>query len=199
MTRVLIGDASHVTTIGQRVGDRHRGDPHPFTCHGALVRIFAALQIRRMAAINETLAKIVNAIARIEDDTERIKAEIRQLQPASDPVDRSLTVPAAAQLLSCDESVVRGLVKSGDLRGHTVGRRGVCVYLSSIEQYRDLQAIEPTKNEPKGLPVRRRRMSKAHEAAMAQLRAAGTIVDDGYGRTNPAQSGSQDRKEKPSR
>jgi excisionase family DNA binding protein len=135
-----------------------------------------------MTALKDTLAKITNALARIEDDVQRLLADARAQHTFIEPPDRSLKVSQAAELLACDDSEVRRLLKKGELRGHTIGTRGVRVLLSSLNDYRQRQAIVPQKEASRELKQRRRQRSKRSEESTAFLRKLG-LLDDPYHRS----------------
>lgn len=95
------------------------------------------------------------------------------LDPASLPR-RSLTIAAAAELLSVDRSTVRKWLRSGEIEGHRIGRRALRVYADSIEDYRSEHAIAgragtPSRCQPKRAP----RLTAAHREAEAFLQSLG--------------------------
>ncbi len=90
--------------------------------------------------------------------------------------DRSLKVAEVARLLSCDESQVRKLVDAGELHGHVLGKRGIRIYLSSVEEYREAKALQPKTKEKSSSGQRRKRVSAAHNEAVANLRSLGIDV-----------------------
>jgi excisionase family DNA binding protein len=97
--------------------------------------------------------------------------------PAAIAAERaSARVKHVAALLDCDESQVRRLIESGELEAHRIGKRGVRVYMDSVDTYRERRAIIAV-----GAPTRYRKplISKATRlataAAMADLRADGIV------------------------
>jgi hypothetical protein len=88
----------------------------------------------------------------------------------------SVRVRTAAERLDMDESQVRKLVKAGDLEGHLIGKRGVRVYVDSIEAY---QLSRPIGGNPapqaQPEPRRKRRVSAAHREAITYLRRLGLL------------------------
>lgn len=99
--------------------------------------------------------------------------------------ERSIDVAQAAEILGCDGSTIRSLIRCEAIEGHRVGRTdrpgGVRVNLQSVLDYKARHAIrndeEPRKEE--GAVSRRRRRkpsTAAHREAMAQLRALGSKV-----------------------
>ena len=101
-------------------------------------------------------------------------AEINDL-----PIDQSVTVKMAAMLLGCDESTVRRLLDAEELTGHRIGVKlgGVRVYLSSIVNYRERNAIGGTagKSRREKAPAKPRHQEQTveHKEAMAYLKGLG--------------------------
>jgi len=91
----------------------------------------------------------------------------------------SARIKRIAQLLDCDESQVRRLITAGDLEAHGIGRRGVRVYLDSVEAYRERQQILPRQpgglRRPKVPPTPCPASRQAHEKAVARLRERGLL------------------------
>lgn len=89
--------------------------------------------------------------------------------------DRSLRVATVAAILDCDETMVRRLVAQGKLRAHRLGKRGIRIYLSSIDAYRQSLEISPPRQRPEAnAPTRRKqRPSAAQLQAMAHLKSLG--------------------------
>lgn len=97
--------------------------------------------------------------------------------PAAIAVERvSARVKHVASILDCDESQIRRLIETGDLEAHRLGKRGVRVYLDSVEAYRARGAISasrPTGQTHK--PLISNATRRATASALAELRAAGII------------------------
>jgi len=88
--------------------------------------------------------------------------------------DRSVRVSTAAAMLDCDDSTVRKLAKDGELEWHRLGRRGVRIYLSSIEEYR-IRMTAPTPAERRQTRKARQAPSKRHAESMAFLHSLGVL------------------------
>lgn len=107
------------------------------------------------------------------------------LRPAMDPqaieaqsrLERSLRVSEAAEILAVDETTVRDLLRAGLLRGHRVGvsGRGIRIYASSIDEYRQAQDLRPVtaRGAPRPAAPKRRKPNAAHAEAMAFLASLG--------------------------
>lgn len=84
-------------------------------------------------------------------------------------------------MLDADESQIRRLVDAGELEAHIIGKRGIRIYLDSVEDYqaRQARAARPRAAAPEeGAPRRRRSATAstaAHRAALARLRAEGIM------------------------
>jgi excisionase family DNA binding protein len=85
-------------------------------------------------------------------------------------VDPGMSLEWVGGELGCDRSTVVRLMQAGDLRGYRVGR-GVRVYLSSVEEYRQRNAYQVRKKAPKIAP-RRGHPARVREA-MATLKSLG--------------------------
>lgn len=107
------------------------------------------------------------------------------LRPICNPADadalmglrRSLRVAKVAEALDMEDAQVRKLVKSGDLEGHRVGKRGIRVYEDSVEAYRRRNHIGPNQ-VPQPETKRQQRRSgptAAAREAMAHLRSLGVF------------------------
>lgn len=85
----------------------------------------------------------------------------------------SAKVKRVAAMLECDDGDVRRLLRQGMIEGHTIGKRGVRIFLDSVAAYQDqnTQVPQPVLREQ----GRRQRIanSKAHREAVARLRKAG--------------------------
>ncbi|AWJ85130.1 hypothetical protein TSH58p_17345 [Azospirillum sp. TSH58] len=83
----------------------------------------------------------------------------------------------AATVMGADESTIRKLVVSGELLGYRLGKRGVRIYVSSIQDYQQRRAIvtagERKAKAPPTAP--RRRNDAAHKESLAGLAALGII------------------------
>ncbi|MGY0791838.1 hypothetical protein ACW7BJ_20925 [Azospirillum argentinense] len=76
-------------------------------------------------------------------------------------------------MLDADEWHIRKLLKDGELQGHRLGKRGVRILVSSIEDYRNRNRIVPTAPAPrqrKQVPP-----SKEHLEAIATLQEWGIL------------------------
>ena len=99
--------------------------------------------------------------------------------------ERSIDVGQAAEILGCDHSTVRSLIRCEAIEGHRVGRTdrpgGIRVNLQSVLDYKARHAITVETEGVKvvkPVAVRRRRKpsTAAHREAMRQLRALGSRV-----------------------
>lgn len=96
------------------------------------------------------------------------------LDPVSSPRP-SAKVATVAQLLDCDESDVRRMLRDGDLQGHGKGIRGIRVFLDSVAAYQESRTLEPKPRKAR-LKARRSAVSRAaHARAEAALRDSGII------------------------
>jgi excisionase family DNA binding protein len=83
---------------------------------------------------------------------------------------QSLKVERVAQLLDCDQSYVRKLVRKGYLESYRVGKRGVRIFVDSIFAYQQGKTIafhgcfQPTVKSDKNHTFRSRSYEKAVEA-----------------------------------
>jgi hypothetical protein len=87
----------------------------------------------------------------------------------------SARIGKVAELLDCDPSDVRRMLRTGELEGHCKGIRGKRVYLDSVAAYQDARAIvaEIPKNR---LRAQRSAVSRASSAASdLALRKAGIL------------------------
>lgn len=118
------------------------------------------------------------------------------LRVASDPalaeslhgLERSVRVNTAAAMLDADPSHVRKLLKEGDLEGHRWGKRGVRIYVSSIEVYRNRGRISKGSQgvAPKPKPTK---PSAALQEALAFLQEVGVLVQP-----SPTSNGARGRR-----
>lgn len=86
----------------------------------------------------------------------------------------SITVKQAAALLSIDISSVYKAVHRGELLGHRVGKRGVRIYLNSVDAYRQARKILPPAPalKPKAHP---QRLTADYYRALKELESAGVF------------------------
>jgi hypothetical protein len=91
-------------------------------------------------------------------------------------LERSVRVGTAAAMLDADPSHVRKLLKSGDLEGHTLGKRGVRIFVASIEAYRERGRIATGQRAPVPRPKRQAPPSVEHLEALAFLQQAGLLA-----------------------
>lgn len=88
---------------------------------------------------------------------------------------RSARVATVAELLDCDPSDVRRMLRDGELEGHGKGIRGKRVYLDSVAAYQEARTIEP-KMPKNRLRAQRSSVSRAsHSASDLALRKAGIL------------------------
>jgi excisionase family DNA binding protein len=88
----------------------------------------------------------------------------------------SVRVKHVAAILDCDQSQVRRLVDRGELEAHRIGKRGVRIYLDSVDDYRArgvIKAARAPQMPHKPLISKATRIATA--AALADLRADGII------------------------
>lgn len=87
----------------------------------------------------------------------------------------SARVARVAEMLDCDPSDVRRMLRTGELQGHGKGIRGKRVYLDSVAAYQDARTIVP--ETPKNrLRAQRSAVSRAsHAASVEALRKSGII------------------------
>lgn len=90
----------------------------------------------------------------------------------------SARVARVAELLDCDESDIRRLIRCGQLEAHGKGVRGVRVFLDSVRDYQDRRAIDAISGPaapPKAKSRRTAASTAAYRAAMAGLKAKGIV------------------------
>lgn len=101
------------------------------------------------------------------------------LHIAQDPasyVRPSARVATVATLLECDPGDIRRLIASGQLEAHGKGKRGVRVFLDSVQTYQERLTVIPKVRQAPARPRPRSAAStSAHRAAMAGLRAKGIV------------------------
>jgi hypothetical protein len=95
---------------------------------------------------------------------------VRLVQQSIDvPVIRpSAPVSAIAQLLATRESQIRRMVARGDLQAHIVGKRGIRVFLDSVEALQRDQLVKAKKPDLAGQAPPPKPMSGATRAAHRQ-------------------------------
>jgi len=89
-------------------------------------------------------------------------------------VRRSARVSTVAEILDCDESQIRRLIKTGTLEVHRVGKRGVRIFLDSVSRYQEARSH----HVPQQIEVARERRSTrraSHVAALSTLRGRGLL------------------------
>lgn len=91
-------------------------------------------------------------------------------------LERSVRVGTAAAMLDADPSHVRKLLKAGELEGHTLGKRGVRIFVASIEAYRERGRIAAGQRAPAPRPKRQAPPSAEHLEALAFLQQAGLLA-----------------------
>ena len=90
------------------------------------------------------------------------------------PVRPSARVSAVAQMMDCDQSQVRRLVKTGALESHRVGKRGLRIFLDSVSAYQESRTeriVRPREQKQQRRAIAR----KSYKDALATLRARGLI------------------------
>ena len=105
-----------------------------------------------------------------------LKLAMPMMHLALDPSEAprpSARVARVAELLDCDESDVRRLIRQGELETHHKGIRGVRIYLDSVRAYQDRNT------KPASKPIHRKSRAPgptaAYRSAMASLKAKGII------------------------
>ena len=88
---------------------------------------------------------------------------------------RSVSVRGAAQILSCNDKTIRALLAQGSLEGHRLGKRGVRLYLDSLDRYREQNQITTDGNPVVGEPTKPGRTTAAHREALTSLRELGLL------------------------
>jgi excisionase family DNA binding protein len=86
----------------------------------------------------------------------------------------SARVSRVMELLDVDESTVRRLIDQGEIEAHSIGKRGIRIFLDSVADY------QAAKEKPAKSPVDKRnvraQVSRAtHKAAEARLRESGIL------------------------
>ncbi len=86
----------------------------------------------------------------------------------------SARVSAVAQMMDCDQSQVRRLVKTGALESHRVGKRGLRIFLDSVAVYQESrteQIVRPREQKQQTHAIAR----ESYKDALATLRARGLL------------------------
>lgn len=94
-----------------------------------------------------------------------------EIAAAAQSLRRSVRPLTAAGLLDCDRSRVYKLIKAGDLETHGLGKRGVRIYVDSIEAYR---ARKPGAKAP-AVPEKPKTLGPEYYETCARLRALGLL------------------------
>jgi excisionase family DNA binding protein len=98
---------------------------------------------------------------------------------SSPPVRPSARVSKVAELLDDDPSQIRRMIARGDLEAHRQGKRGVRVYLDSVENWQRNNPIRTTKSgvprQPNPPTPRSGTTNTAHRRAVAHLQALGLV------------------------
>lgn len=90
----------------------------------------------------------------------------------------SARVGRVAEILDCNESDVRRMIKTGEVDAHRIGKRGVRVFLDSVFAYQERRVIQPAAAHAETRPPARRRSrgpSASYLAAVEGLRRAGIV------------------------
>lgn len=86
----------------------------------------------------------------------------------------SVRPATAAERLDCDRSQVYRLVRAREIEGHRIGKRGLRIYIDSLEAYRRRRATgAPPAPEAKKRPQRR---GAAYHEMVAYLRGRGLLA-----------------------
>jgi hypothetical protein len=98
---------------------------------------------------------------------------LRLVAPA--PIDQPVIRPSAriarvAQLLDEDPRQVRRMLERGDLEGHKSGKRGIRVFLDSVEAWQKKTALGALAPAQPPRPVAARQMTGATQAAHRQAK-----------------------------
>ena len=88
---------------------------------------------------------------------------------------RSVRVARVADALDMEEARVRKLLKDGQLQGHRIGKRGIRIYVDSVEELQRRTALGiPPDPKPPRQGVKRGPSAEAYEA-MRSLREMGVF------------------------
>jgi hypothetical protein len=153
-----------------------------------LSRIYEAMKRPVCAPTTSVRARAVRSEARIparfneltKKPTEAMK-DCPYRERSTDMSSRPLPaarVAAVAEILACDQSDVRRLLKRGEMEGHRQGVRSVRIFLHSVRAYQDRNRILPSRRAEAEAPRKERpapASSAAHQAAIASLHQKGVI------------------------
>lgn len=91
-------------------------------------------------------------------------------------IERAVTVQKAADAMDLDESTVRKMLRTGELRGFRAGagHKSMRVFVSSIREHQANRLIIPDGELPKPQKPKRER-SASHKQALATLAALGIL------------------------
>jgi len=104
--------------------------------------------------------------------TVRLATSAQEIAAAERVLRRSLRPDTVAAMLDMDRSQVYKLIKSAELETHAIGKRGVRVYLDSVEAYRERgRGVQARPAAPKP----RQRLGGEFYEACARLRAVGVL------------------------
>lgn len=88
---------------------------------------------------------------------------------------RSVRVAKVAEALDMEEARVRKLLKDGQLQGHRIGKRGIRIYVDSVEELQRRTALGiPPDPKPSRQRMKRGPSADAYQA-MAHLRRLGVF------------------------
>ena len=88
---------------------------------------------------------------------------------------QSRRVRTVALALDVDESQIRRLIGAGELEAHRVGKRGIRIYLDSVEEYQLKNSRIQNLREPASKRSRAVLHNIAHRKAVAELKKAGLL------------------------
>jgi hypothetical protein len=87
----------------------------------------------------------------------------------------SARIKTVAKDLDTDASAIRRLIAAGELETHTIGKRGVRVYLDSVAAYQDRQTRPVKRGTPANRPKPSRATKAAHAASIDYLKRKGLL------------------------
>jgi hypothetical protein len=87
----------------------------------------------------------------------------------------SAKISRVAAMLECDQSDVRRMLRRGEIEAHTIGKRGIRVFLDSVAAYQERKRQVPAPPRREVHRLRKIANSKAHREAMEELRKEGII------------------------
>jgi excisionase family DNA binding protein len=134
----------------------------------AATRLSPSCREAHRVELNSTTA-IRNSVAMERDDYSEGK-----LSAIAVHVRPSARVSKIAELLDCDDSQVRRLVRSGRLQSHRIGKRGLRIYLDSVVEYQEWRtnSLNPRSEERKAA---RSMVRSSHKAALEKLKRRGLM------------------------